>query len=67
MTPGISQEPWHLETKFQRLTPLVVGRYIADSIYRVDIWYIVSYRYRGNFIEKFDIFYIKVSKMYVEL
>jgi hypothetical protein len=35
---------------------LVVGRYIGNSIYRVDIWYIVSYRYRGNFIEKFDIF-----------
>jgi hypothetical protein len=45
------------------LHPLVVGRYIGKSIYRVDIWYIVSYRYRGNFIEKFDIFfYIKLVK-----
>jgi hypothetical protein len=41
----------------RRLAPgLVVGRYIGNSIYRVDIWYIVSYRYRGHFIEKFDIF-----------
>jgi hypothetical protein len=36
---------------------LVVGRYIGNSIYRVDIWYIVSYRYRGHFIGKFDIFF----------